>query len=203
MGVISCKSFDPLLRLRDSRNPWQLNLTRLSFQTLFHFFSKHYDRQNYITLQNPRKNWWRWDGCCVQSPRYQTRPFRRVEILPHHFSAEEEEKQRFIREAKAASALDHPNICNIHEIDESEDGQMFIVMAYYEGETLKDKIAKEPLKADHAIDIALQVAEGENQRHLYPAGYWHSHRDFRTLISKTWRLSNGRYSSWWQNSDSC
>jgi len=122
--------------------------------------------------------------------------FVALKFLPHHFSAEEEEKQRFIREAKAASALDHPNICNIHEIDESEDGQMFIVMAYYEGETLKDKIAKEPLKADHAIDIALQVAEGENQRHLYPAGYWHSHRDFRTLISKTWRLSNGRYSSW-------
>ncbi len=77
--------------------------------------------------------------------------FVALKFLPHHFSAEEEEKQRFIREAKAASALDHPNICNIHEIDESEDGQMFIVMAYYEGETLKDKIAKEPVGVKNSI----------------------------------------------------
>ena len=47
---------------------------------------------------------------------------------------------RFLQEAQAASALDHANICNIHEINETEDGQLYLVMAYYEGETLKERI---------------------------------------------------------------
>jgi len=68
--------------------------------------------------------------------------FVALKFLPHHLSTDEEEKKRFIQEAKAASALDHPNICVIHEIDETEDGQIFICMAYYEGETLKKRIAK-------------------------------------------------------------
>jgi serine/threonine-protein kinase len=67
--------------------------------------------------------------------------FVALKFLPHHLSADEEEKKRFILEAKAASALDHPNICTIHEIDETEDGQIFICMAYYEGETLKQQVA--------------------------------------------------------------
>ena len=50
-----------------------------------------------------------------------------------------------MHEAQAASALDHPNICTIHEIDETDDGQIFICMAYYEGETLKKKIEQGPL----------------------------------------------------------
>ncbi|MFQ5652863.1 MAG: protein kinase, partial [bacterium] len=73
--------------------------------------------------------------------------------------------QRFIHEAKTASALDHPNICNIHEIDETEDGQMFITMAYYEGETLNDKIAGQPLELEEALDLALQTAEGLARAH--------------------------------------
>jgi len=51
-------------------------------------------------------------------------------------------KERFVNEAQAASALNHPNICTIHEISETEDGQMFIAMAYYEGETLRQRLAK-------------------------------------------------------------
>ena len=54
--------------------------------------------------------------------------FVALKFLPHHLSADEEEKKRFIHEAKAASALDHPNICTIHEIDETADGRMFIAM---------------------------------------------------------------------------
>jgi serine/threonine-protein kinase len=73
-----------------------------------------------------------------------------LKFLPHHIGQWEEESERlaherFVQEAKAASALDHPNIANIHEIDETEDGQTFIVMSYYEGETLKKKIAHGPL----------------------------------------------------------
>jgi len=60
--------------------------------------------------------------------------------LPQDLTRDEEAKARFIHEAQAATALDHPNICNIHEIDETADGQIFIAMAYYEGETLRKKV---------------------------------------------------------------
>ena len=56
-----------------------------------------------------------------------------LKFLPPHLSQDEEGKKRFIHEAKAASALDHPNICTIYEIDETKDGQLFIAMAYYDG----------------------------------------------------------------------
>ncbi len=60
-----------------------------------------------------------------------------VKFLPPHQSQAEDEKKRFIHEAKAVSALHHPNICTICEMAESDDGQMFIAMACYDGETLK------------------------------------------------------------------
>ncbi len=91
--------------------------------------------------------------------------FVALKFLPPHVSADEEEKQRFIHEAKAAAALEHSNICNIYEIDATEDDQMFIAMAYYEGETLKKKIEKGPLKLDEALDITIQVAQGLNEAH--------------------------------------
>jgi len=91
--------------------------------------------------------------------------FVALKFLPLHLSTNDEEKQRFIHEAKAASALDHPNICTIFEIDETEDGQLFIAMAYYEGETLKEKIERGPLKLEETIDIASQVARGLAKAH--------------------------------------
>ena len=91
--------------------------------------------------------------------------FVALKFLPQHLSQSEEEKQRFIHEAKAASALDHPNICNIHEIDEADDGQTFIVMAYYAGETLRDKIDRGPLAIDAAIDIVIQISQGLAKAH--------------------------------------
>ncbi len=90
-----------------------------------------------------------------------------IKFLPHHYSADKCEKKRFIREAKAASALDHSNICTIHEIDETEDGQLFIVMACCEGETLKQKIAAGPLKIEDAIEIATQIAQGLSRSHQH------------------------------------
>ncbi len=88
-----------------------------------------------------------------------------LKFLPPELTRDPEAKTRFIREAQAASALEHPNICNIHEIDETEDGQLFIVMACYEGETLKDKIKDKKLKTEDAIDIAIQIAQGLNRAH--------------------------------------
>jgi serine/threonine protein kinase/tetratricopeptide (TPR) repeat protein len=88
-----------------------------------------------------------------------------LKFLPKQFSINEEEKKRFIHEAKAAAALDHANICAIHEIDETEDGQMFIAMACYEGKTLKDKIERGPLKINEVFDVAIQVAQGLQRAH--------------------------------------
>lgn len=91
--------------------------------------------------------------------------FVALKFLPPELTRDEESKKRFIHEAKAASALEHTNICNIHEIDETDDGQIFIVMSSYEGETLKKKIERGPLKIDDAIDITMQIAEGLSRAH--------------------------------------
>jgi serine/threonine protein kinase/Tfp pilus assembly protein PilF len=91
--------------------------------------------------------------------------FVALKFLPPHLSQAEEEKKRFIHEAKAASALDHPNICSIYEINETDDGQMFIAMACYEGESLKEKIAQGPVPVEEAIGIAMQVARGLEKAH--------------------------------------
>ena len=94
-----------------------------------------------------------------------------LKFLPPELTRDPEAKARFIREAQAASALEHPNICNIHEIDETKPapgepgGQMFIVMACYEGETLKLKIEKGKLKIEEAIDYTIQIARGLQKAH--------------------------------------
>ena len=72
--------------------------------------------------------------------------FVALNFLSQSLRLDEEVKQRFVHEAKAASALKHPNICNIHEIDETDDRQIFIVMFCYKGETFKRKIESGPLK---------------------------------------------------------
>jgi serine/threonine-protein kinase len=88
-----------------------------------------------------------------------------LKFLPHQWTADPGARERFIHEARAASALDHPNICIIHEIEETEDGRMYIAMAFYEGESLRERIKREPLKAEEAIDIAIQVAQGMAKAH--------------------------------------
>ncbi len=88
-----------------------------------------------------------------------------LKFLPSEFTRDTTAKERFIQEAKAASTLEHTNICNIHEIDETKDGQLFIVMACYEGESLKSKIERSPLRLEEALDIAIQVAQGLAKAH--------------------------------------
>ncbi|MCK5455532.1 MAG: protein kinase [Melioribacteraceae bacterium] len=88
-----------------------------------------------------------------------------LKFLPPTFSFDEEAKQRFIHEAKASSSLEHNNICTIHEIGETEDGQLFITMACYEGETLKKKIESGPINIEETIDITNQIAEGLDVAH--------------------------------------
>jgi serine/threonine protein kinase/Flp pilus assembly protein TadD len=82
-----------------------------------------------------------------------------LKFLPQHLTSDPVEKERFVHEAKAASALNHPNITTIHEIDEF-GGQMFIVMEYCEGKTLKQIIEKETLSIRKVLDIGIQTCEG-------------------------------------------
>ncbi|NNE45693.1 MAG: serine/threonine-protein kinase [Rhodothermales bacterium] len=83
-----------------------------------------------------------------------------LKFLPPHLSTDEEAKQRFAQEAQSASALNHANICAIHDIGETDDGQMFIAMAHYEGETLGKKLEAGAMPESMACDIARQVADG-------------------------------------------
>jgi serine/threonine-protein kinase len=98
-----------------------------------------------------------------------------LKFLAPELIRDPEAKERFIHEAQAASALDHPNICTVYEIDES-DGQMFIAMAYVEGQSLRKKVSQGPLKLDETLDIAIQVAEGLQEAH----GKGIVHRDIKS-----------------------
>ncbi len=87
-----------------------------------------------------------------------------LKFLSPELIREKEAKDRFIQEAKAAAALDHPNICTVYEVDEADD-QIFIAMGYVEGKSLKDKLESGPLDRDEAKEIAIQVAEGLREAH--------------------------------------
>ncbi len=88
-----------------------------------------------------------------------------LKFLPQDLTRSAEARERFIHEAQAASALDHPNICTIYEIDETDEGQVYIVMGLYEGQTLREKISERPLKLEDAIDITSQIAQGLAKAH--------------------------------------
>ena len=81
-----------------------------------------------------------------------------LKFIAPELRRDSEARRRFQHEARAASALDHPNICTIHDIEETDDGRAFIVMAAYEGETLRDRIGHGPLPVSEALDIAGQIA---------------------------------------------
>ena len=93
-----------------------------------------------------------------------------LKFLPLNTMVGEEEKARFAREAQAAAALDHPNICTVYEINEA-DGQTFIAMAYVEGKSLQEMIGpvgatgRSPLAIDDVLDYAIQIAGGLQAAH--------------------------------------
>ncbi len=88
-----------------------------------------------------------------------------LKFLPLEFTKDQDARERFIHEAKAASALDHTNICTIYEINEMDNGQLYIAMACYDGETLKKKIERGQLKIDNTIDLTIQVSRGLQKAH--------------------------------------
>ena len=82
---------------------------------------------------------------------------------------------RFRQEARALAALDHPNVCAIYEVGETKDGQLFLAMAYYEGDTVKQKIGRGPLGVEDALNLATQAASGLAAAH----GAGLTHRDIK------------------------
>ena len=88
-----------------------------------------------------------------------------LKFLSPELTRDPDSRRRFIHEAKAASALEHPNICTVFEIDETHDEQCFIAMSYCDGETLKKKIERHPLEIAEAVDTIIQVAQGLAKAH--------------------------------------
>ncbi len=112
-----------------------------------------------------------------------------LKFLPDEVVASKTDKERFLREARTASSLDHPNIGVIHGIEETADGRTYIVMAFYEGETLARKISSGPLPLGESVDIAIQTARGLTEAHVRAV----IHRDIKPsniiLTQQRWRAS--------------
>jgi Tol biopolymer transport system component/predicted Ser/Thr protein kinase len=87
-----------------------------------------------------------------------------LKFLPEHVTASEEEKARFLQEARAASALNHPNVCVIHDLQE-HGGAQFIVMEYVDGATLRNKFEAGELKVDQVLGYAIQIGEALHEAH--------------------------------------
>ncbi|MFB3922977.1 MAG: protein kinase [Terriglobia bacterium] len=87
-----------------------------------------------------------------------------LKFLPAELARDQKFAERFRREAHAASVLDHPNICAVHDIEE-QDGQLFIVMQYVEGQTLKQRVATNPLKPDEVVELGIEIADALELAH--------------------------------------
>src|SRR5205085_67689 len=85
-------------------------------------------------------------------------------FLPDEFSNDKAALDRFQREARAASALNHPNICTLHDVDQA-DGRPFLTMEYLEGQTLRQRAASKPLKVEEILDLGIQIADALDAAH--------------------------------------
>jgi serine/threonine protein kinase len=117
-----------------------------------------------------------------------------LKFLPPHLTRDKSVQKRFMVEAQAASALDHPNICNIHEINKTPDEKLYICMAYYKGDSLRKKIEKGPIPLDEAIGIIIQIAGGLEAAHeekithrdIKPGNIIYYHKEGRSKNCRFW-----------------
>jgi eukaryotic-like serine/threonine-protein kinase len=104
-------------------------------------------------------------GVVYKAEDIRLKRFVALKFLPPELTRDAAAKEHFEQEARTASALDHPNVCTIHEIDETADGQVFICMAFYDGESLRSRLARGPLSIEETLNIVIQAAEGMRQAH--------------------------------------
>ena len=97
-----------------------------------------------------------------------------IKVLPEHVAADRELKQRFEREAKTISSLNHPHICTLYDVG-NQDGIDFLVMEHLEGETLQDRLKKGALAFDQALRYAIEIADALNTAHRHGI----THRDLK------------------------
>ena len=90
-----------------------------------------------------------------------------LKLISPEIAEDPRTREKFFREARLASSLQHPNICTIHEIDETTDGQLFISMDYYEGDTLQLKLSQGNLPLKTVLEYAIQLTAGLNQAHAH------------------------------------
>lgn len=88
-----------------------------------------------------------------------------LKFLPPWLGRDPAARDRFLVEARIVSSIDHPNVCTLLEMGETDDGRLFLILPYYEGETLKRRLGREALEPAEAIDVALQVARGLSAAH--------------------------------------
>jgi non-specific serine/threonine protein kinase len=98
-----------------------------------------------------------------------------IKILQSALTGDPASRNRLLRESRIASSFDHPNICTIHQIEETTDGELFLVMTYYQGETLRERIARGPLDLDETLRIFVQL--GGALTYAHAAGL--VHRDIK------------------------
>ncbi|MEZ5364541.1 MAG: protein kinase [Bryobacterales bacterium] len=110
-----------------------------------------------------------------------------LKFLPERFSLTQDDRDRFLREAQAAAALDHPNICTIYEVDEDK-GRPFLAMAYIDGESLDHRIEQAPIELREALEIARQAADGLRAAHAKGI----VHRDIKSSNLMLARGGSGR-----------
>jgi len=104
--------------------------------------------------------------------------FVAIKLLPEELAKDQQALDRFHREARAIAALDHPSICTIYDFGE-HDGQPFIVMQLLEGQTLKERISRKPLRIEETIKYGIQIADGLDKAHTKGI----IHRDVNLQIS--------------------